>query len=578
MEGEVREASKATKWLNTILLPFTLRTKITLPYFFLALLLIGATAYIATRIIYDTVEARFINQLVESGKLASEGMVAEENRLLETLRLLANTKGISEAMLNADSEALQELTFGVIVNNQEEAVEFLDPAGIYFLSVHHRKGGRIEEYEFSRGNQVDTNAEFIRKVLDHSSDRLGDKFSGVIRSEMGSTFYVAGPVFDASRKMVGVVMVGTTLEKLVQKLREETLAQVSLYDINGRVLASTFVDPQGLPITRVYEILENQDHSSASRDYNREVEVRQIHYEEILGPWEGRGDQDLGILGTALTRSFLINATRLTRAQASTLGVLALLVVVLVGIVLSGLITDPIRKLVWASQQIASGDLDVRLQPTTRDELSTLMKSFNLMVEKLRLSSESLINSYDSTLEGWSKALELRDQDTEGHTLRVTDLTLKIARAMGLSEGYLIQVKRGALLHDIGKMGVPDAILKKKGKLTDEEQKIMQLHPLYAYNMLKGIEYLEPALEIPFCHHEWWDGSGYPRGLKGEEIPLVARIFAVADVWDALRSERSYRKAISEQEAMESIRSESGTHFDPQVLQVFMDLYEKGEI
>ncbi|RMF84826.1 MAG: GAF domain-containing protein [Nitrospinota bacterium] len=192
------------------------------------------------------------------------------------------------------------------------------------------------------------------------------------------------------------------------------------------------------------------------------------------------------------------------------------------------------------------------------------------LFDELQRSNLELVLAYDSTLEGWSRALDLRDQETEGHTQRVTDLTIHLARAMGINNGELIHIRRGALLHDIGKMGIPDHILRKPGPLSAEEWKIMRQHPVYAYEMLSPIPYLRPALDIPHYHHEKWDGSGYPRGLKGEDIPFAARIFAVADVWDALRSDRPYRKAWSEEEACTYIRSLSGIHFDPQVVEIFL--------
>ncbi len=196
----------------------------------------------------------------------------------------------------------------------------------------------------------------------------------------------------------------------------------------------------------------------------------------------------------------------------------------------------------------------------------------------LQRSNYQLGLAYDTTLEGWGKAVELRDQETEQHTLRVTQLTLKLAMALGLSDQELLNIRRGALLHDIGKMGIPDAILNKPGPLTDEEKQIMQKHVQYAYDMLSPIEYLRPALDIPYAHHEKWDGSGYPRGLKGKEIPLAARIFAIIDVWDALRSNRPYREAWPDEKVMEYIRSQAGTHFDPEIVEVFLQLAAKGEM
>jgi putative nucleotidyltransferase with HDIG domain len=189
--------------------------------------------------------------------------------------------------------------------------------------------------------------------------------------------------------------------------------------------------------------------------------------------------------------------------------------------------------------------------------------------DKVQRSNSELSQAYNATIEGWSHALDLRDKETEGHTQRVTEMTLKLARLIGLSEADLVQVRWGALLHDIGKMGVPDGILLKPGPLTDEEWVLMKKHPTFAYEMLSPIHYLKAALDIPYCHHEKWDGTGYPGGLKGNQIPLAARIFAVVDVWDALVSDRPYRQAWSTEKVREYIQAGAGTHFDPQVVKTF---------
>jgi putative two-component system response regulator len=182
--------------------------------------------------------------------------------------------------------------------------------------------------------------------------------------------------------------------------------------------------------------------------------------------------------------------------------------------------------------------------------------------------------AYDATIEGWSRAMDLRDRETEGHTQRVTQLTLKLAEAAGMKQEELIHIRRGALLHDMGKLGIPDAVLHKPAKLTDEEWVLMRQHPQLAYDMLHPIDYLHPALDIPYCHHEKWDGSGYPRGLKGEQIPLVARLFAVVDVWDALTSDRPYRPAWQKEETLKYIKEQSDKHFDPRAVDLFFQIVE----
>jgi PAS domain S-box-containing protein len=224
----------------------------------------------------------------------------------------------------------------------------------------------------------------------------------------------------------------------------------------------------------------------------------------------------------------------------------------------------------------------VQADPEWLEFLETLAGQAALAIDNatvyadLQRSHANLRLAYDTTLEGWSRALDLRDRETEGHTRRVTELSLRLAQAMGLNGEALMHLRRGALLHDIGKLGVPDHILHKPGPLTDSEWAVMRQHPVYAYELLRPIDYLRPALDIPYCHHEKWDGTGYPRKLKGDEIPLAARIFAAADVWDALCSDRPYRPRWSAEQSRAYLAEQSGCHFDPRVVDVFMGVLQTG--
>ncbi len=201
------------------------------------------------------------------------------------------------------------------------------------------------------------------------------------------------------------------------------------------------------------------------------------------------------------------------------------------------------------------------------------------MFNDLQRSNLELTQAYVTTLEGWSRALELRDQETDGHSQRVTEITIELARKLGIKSGELVQIRRGALLHDIGKMGIPDNILLKAGPLSDDEWKIMRQHPVYAFKLLSAIPFLRPALDIPHFHHERWDGSGYPLGLSGEVIPLAARVFAVVDVWDALLSDRPYRKGWPEEKVMQYLRENKNIQFDPKIVDAFIQLrIEKPEV
>ena len=203
--------------------------------------------------------------------------------------------------------------------------------------------------------------------------------------------------------------------------------------------------------------------------------------------------------------------------------------------------------------------------------LSRNITERKLVAEMQEKATTELAQAYDATLEGWSRALELRERETAGHSQRVVQMTLRLAEVFGIKEEDLVHIRRGALLHDIGKLGIPDSILLKPGPLTKEEWEIMRQHPVYSNQLIESIPYLRPALEIPNYHHEWWDGSGYLRRLKGEDIPIAARIFAVVDVWDALISKRPYRPAWSEDQAAQYLREQAGKHFDPRVVQAFFE-------
>jgi putative nucleotidyltransferase with HDIG domain len=227
---------------------------------------------------------------------------------------------------------------------------------------------------------------------------------------------------------------------------------------------------------------------------------------------------------------------------------------------------------------IASDTMGLTVYQTAKGVVYVLITALVLYMlifrdySDIQASRQALEESYDATLRGWVSALDLRDHETEGHTTRVAELTLNLAHSMGISEEDLIHIRRGALLHDIGKMAVPDNILYKPGKLTEEEWQVIRQHPVHAYHFLSGIEHLQQAIVIPYCHHEKWDGSGYPRGLAGEEIPLAARIFAVVDVWDALSSDRPYRPAWPQDQVIAYLQAEKGKYFQPEIVDQFLAL------
>lgn len=454
-------------------------------------------------------------------------------------------------------------------------VEFLDKEGQLVLGLNHQLGGDAADYKVSTSSDADYGSmAFIANVLAGQVDEFGNKYSGLVRFDWNDVFYVAGPLLDNEGELNGVVLVGKTLDTMLRQIHDETLAQVTVYEGSGAPYASTFYEPLPVEQSEAARVLANQNESSLRRNIGnrRGLNISNIEYEEILGPWEGRGNDDLGLIGVSLPRTFLVRASNATRLQITGLASLSLLLVILLGVYIASVITRPLRNLVEASAEVAGGNLQVQIMPRGNDEVTVLTRSFNNMISSLNQSKDDLLNAYDRTLEGWSMALELRDQDTDGHTRRVAELTLELSQLMGYESKELVHIRRGALLHDIGKMGIPDSILLKPGALSSEEWSVMRRHPEFAYQLLWPIEYLRPAISIPYSHHEWWNGNGYPQGLTGEDIPLPARIFAVIDVWDAMRSDRPYRKAVAESEVCEYLLESKGVHFDGRVVEAFFEL------
>ncbi len=547
-------------------LRLSLRAKIVLPYLLLACGLAMGAAYIISQIVFDSIEERFLNQLLDAGKLSGEWMVREENRILSTVRFIANSEGIERALQQGNAEHLRAIVYPVVFNAGESEAHILDLEGRALLSLYHPPGTPIENYEYTQGSEEFGQAEFVRAVIQREQDQMGDKFTGTLSTLRGDFFYISGPIYGDQGQVAGVVVVGKEINQLVRQIREELLAQVTFYDFNGQVLGTTFLDHPALSAEMAQTLFQNQ----AQQSLLRKLEVSNNTYREILGPWQVRGGQNLGLMGVSFAENFLVRLNQNTWFKLLFFVLTAFILVTLIGYLIAHRISQPILSLNDAATRVSHGDLSVHVSAWGNDEIAHLTQEFNAMVSNLQRSKIDLIAAYDKTLEGWAKALELRDGDTMGHSQRVTDMTLRLAQEMGIPQEQLIHIQRGALLHDIGKMAIPDYILLKPGPLTEEEWAIMRQHPTYAAEMLKGIPFLRPALDIPACHHEKWDGTGYPLGLKGEQIPLPARIFAVVDVWDALTSHRPYRKALSSEQTLDTLCQKSGSHFDPAVLDVFI--------
>lgn len=544
-------------------------TKITVPYVILALLVAAGGSYIITSVIIDSVEERFTNQLIETGLLASESVVREEEELLESLRLISHIQGMGDAVEADEVDVITQLALPAAYNSRVEVVVILNRVGRALLSV--RLNPQEQVYEPMIPSEPYTSSPFIQSIIIGEEDEFGDKYSGLIETQDGNYIFVAGPIEDTRGRLQGVTLIGESVEGFAQLLREETLAQLSIYDLDGELQTTTLADGEFIDASEAGLVLARQEEGSLAR----ELVDSGITYKELLLPLEIREGRDIGIMGVAMPTSFLEQTTLITRTNTIILMGVFLFLVILVGVYVANRITRPILDLKDAALQVSEGNLSVRVRRSGRDEVGVLAESFNEMVGNIAQSKKDLLEAYDKTIEGWAMALDLRDHETEGHSRRVMNLAVQLAKKMGIKGKELEHLRRGALLHDIGKIAVPDSILLKAGKLTKKEREQINQHPLHGKEFMEQIEFMKPALDIPYSHHEKWDGSGYPQGLKGKEIPLSARIFAVVDVWDAITTDRPYRKAMDLRKAVEIIRTDSNKHFDSKVVDVFLDLLQK---
>lgn len=360
------------------------RVKITLPYLVLALLFALAGAYLVSRLMLESVQDRFLNQLIETGRQGTNWMVREEDRLLSTLRLVANTQGVADGLSAQDAETLRGMILPLAVNAGEEAVEILDTNGVSVLSLRNQPGSS-QGYTSTRGDGAFGGWTFVQPVLHQNVDSAGDKYAGFVRAAWGDYFYVSGPIFDTSGKLAGVVLVGKSLRTMVREMQQETLGEVTLYDTTGQPLASTLATGQEqFPVDSnlLKTALEGGETTAPTRD----LTVSTIGYTEILGPWDARGAQQ-GVLGVSLAQAFLARTSQTTQIEIFVLVAAGIFLVLLVGLYLADRITRPLLKLVDASSEVAEGNLEIKVDAKGDDEIAVLSQSFNYMVAGLQEGS-----------------------------------------------------------------------------------------------------------------------------------------------------------------------------------------------
>ncbi len=376
---------------------FPIRLKITLPYVILGLLMLLAIAYLVSQVVVDTIEERFTNQLIEGGKLTNDWMVSEEDRLLQTLRLLSHMEGVPGAIVAANAEQLRELALPIFVNNGEEAIEILDQTGVSLLSLRRRGGAALEEYEASRGEKAFMRWGFVQNVLAQHHDQAGDKYAGLARAAWGDYLYVVGPVFDDQARQVGAILVGKSLPTLLRQIRTDTLAHLTVYDFNGRQIASTFPFSADTAHPLTPKLASAVLAAQAESSLIRPLTSASINYSEILSPLQLREftrsstqlrqNNDVALIGTALANSFMAHPSAMTRWQIFLMTVIVFVLIIGLGLYVSGRITHPLQRVVTASTKVAEGDLNVRVETKGNDEVALLAHAFNGMVNDLREGS-----------------------------------------------------------------------------------------------------------------------------------------------------------------------------------------------
>ena len=536
-----------------------IRWKIILPYVFLSALVAIVGTYLVTRLVTGSLNERFDNQLVEASRVTADAVVRTERAHLETARAVAFTEGVAQSIQARDKDRLEELVEPIASNAAVERLEILDAQGQRLTTLSLSDRGGLQYEQLADADEPAT-WPLVGRILQGDADELGDKYAQIVETSEGFVFYTAGPIFE-NDSLTGVVLVGTTLDSFVQQTKTEALADVTVYDFDGNPLASTFAQPDAASTD---EARLNVDRAILDEAIPGGSAIREHRtlwgrgYDLLYGRLEVR-DQVVGLYSVGLSTDFIFSAGTVTRLQMALLFGTGMVAVLTIGFFLARIFTQPLLQLVRAARLVTAGDLTARSEVRSRDEIGILASSFDEMTAKLQ-------RQHLATVTTLACAIDARDPYTSGHSVRVGQLAVMLGRHLGLDERTLVQVEIGGYLHDIGKIGIPDADLLKPGQLTTEERRVFNEHPRIGLAILKPVDLPEEVLDFVGSHHERLDGSGYPQGLEGEQLSIIARIAAVADMYDALTSSRPYRGPATPEQALATLRSQSGTLLDPLVV------------
>ncbi len=557
-------------WLGTRLLAPArqIRWKIIAPYAILTLVLAAGGTFLATRMVTGSLEERFENQLAEAARVTSDAVVRREREHLGLVRGIAFTEGVQAAIRDHDNGALKRLIEPLAANGRAELVEVLDLDGQRVFGLRLVDVETLE-YDAFAGDGDRSAWSAVDGVLMEIVDARGDKYAQIASTEEGFALYTAGPIFEDD-ELVGVALVGSRLDSFLPAAKGEALADITIYDFTGLPIATTFAatgEGGDADLTPAAAVFTRAETSGAVREtktlFGREFDL--LYGELVIR------DQAVGIYSVGLPRSFILNAAGTARWQLGLLFALATIAVLVTGWLLARSLTAPLLKLVRVAKEVTGGDLTARANIQTKDEVGQLAESFDQMTERLQ-------KQHLSTILALTSAIDARDPYTAGHSARVGQLAVMIGSGLNLPESQLQHLEIGGYLHDIGKIGVRDNILLKPGTLTPEERELIENHPRIGLEILAPVELAPEVVAFVSGHHEKLDGTGYPHGWSANEVSIIARIATIADIYDALTTDRPYRGAMPVDEALEIMSREvAEAKLDARVYATFKGLVSRWE-
>jgi putative nucleotidyltransferase with HDIG domain len=539
-----------------------LALKIVLPFALLTVAIGTVGTLLATGQLSSRSQEAFDNQLIHDGFVVQSMEQSADANRRAIVRLLTAGPGLSQNWAKASS--LQMWLERALAIHPNVIVETVDPSGREIVGVVGH-GSLADTVTQNRDLSAWPGLSYMLSGGGSSND--------LIASSPRPTVYVAQVVHSSSGSLLGAILVGEYLDDRAAIVKAALHDDINYYDINGQVLGTSLaVSPADWSALSLDAGTRGRVNPTSVVELSRSVGGPAM---ELVSPWNPHSS--LGYIGTSASTAGLLADTNQLRVILVLLFLAGVLFTLAIGMWLARLIIRPVRRLVEATRLVSAGDLDHQAPVTTGDEIGELTQSFNQMTRSLKEKSQSLKtamvqlqDTYLMTIEALAAAVEARDPYTHGHTQRVEEYARFMAKELGCSEEDIAAIRRASVLHDIGKIGIEDMILRKQGRLEPDEELRMQRHPVIGVDMLQGIDFLEPVLPLVRHHHERWDGNGYPDQLHADEIPLGARILAVADALDAMTSDRPYRPARTFEYAKTEILKGSGTHFDPEVVTAFI--------